>query len=312
MKKISSLLVLILFFTISIQAATPENNADANITTILNSLNHMRFKSLQDKVAYINQLFFNKPYAFNALGEGNLGEFDDNPLYRVDVFDCETYVDTVIALALASDLPSFKDIINKIRYKDGNVSFTNRNHFTCLDWNKNNQKQLLTKDITTNIKDKHYNYVAKNAEAYIDKPNWYKNLPISRVRLQALNNIERAKKLNVLHAKGADFKKELSTIAYVPLDKIFPNDDEVDMQIIKQIPNGAIIEIVRPNWDLYKVIGTNLNVSHLGFVVWENNQPYFIHASSDKLMVVKTPLLEYLKIAQKSPTIKGINIQIIL
>ena len=83
------------------------------------------------------------------------------------------------------------------------------------------------------------------------------------------------------------------------------------MQIIKQIPNGAIVEIIRPNWDLYKVIGTNLNVSHLGFVVWEKDKPYFIHASSDKLMVVKTPLIEYLNIARDNPTIKGINIQII-
>lgn len=83
------------------------------------------------------------------------------------------------------------------------------------------------------------------------------------------------------------------------------------MKIINQIPNGAIIEIVRPNWDLYKIIGTNMNVSHLGFVVWENNKPYFIHASSDKLMVVKTSLIDYLKNAKKNPTIKGINIQII-
>lgn len=321
MKKKFYFLVMILFFAniISIQAAkTNDNNiilttnADLEITKILNNLNRMRFKSFDAKIAYLNQLFFNRPYIFNALGEGELAEFDDYPLYRTDAFDCETYVDTVMALAFATNLENFKDIILKIRYKNGHVSFTDRNHFTCLDWNKNNQSQLFTKDITNSIKNKNGDYIAEQAKAIIDKPNWYNNLPITRVRLQGLNDNEKNKKLEDLHAKSKEFAKELSTIAYIPLDKIFSQDDETNIEIIKQIPNGAIVEIVRPNWDLYKIIGTNMNVSHLGFVIWENNYPYFIHATSDKLMVMKTSLIDYLKNAKKNPTIKGINVQIIL
>ncbi len=318
MKKIFNFVLLAIFInTFSVQAATITKNSPAyqktnsQISTIINKLNSKHFTSFSAKVAYINQLFFNKPYAFNALGEGKTGEFDDNPLYRIDAFDCETYVDTVIALALATDLQSFQGLIRKIRYKDGNVSFINRNHFTCLDWNKNNQKQGITKDITNNIKDKQNNSIAKQAKTYIDKPNWYKNMPIERIRQQGLDDQAKDKKLSDLRKRGSKLKKTMSTIAYIPLNKIFFLDDKVDKEIIKQIPNGAIIEIIRPNWDLCKVIGTHLNVSHLGFVVWKNDKPYFIHASSDKLMIVKTSLIEYLKIAKENPSIKGINIQII-
>lgn len=321
MKKNYCFYILILFFisTFSIQAAInttytniDDNKTDYEIVSILNNLKQMKFKTFQDKIAYINQLFFNKPYAFNALGEGELGEFDDNPIYRTDAFDCETYVDTIIALALAKDLPDFTNIIKKVRYKDGNVSFTDRNHFTCLDWNINNQNQKITKDISNDIRDKNNNFITEKAKAYIDKPNWYKNLPITRIRQKNLDEDAKNKKLADLRAKGVNFKKVLSTIDYIPFDKIFSADDEVDMKIIKQIPNGAIVEIIRPNWDLNKIIGTNLNVSHLGFVVWEKNTPYFIHASTDKLIVTKTPFIEYLKKAKESPTIKGINVQIII
>lgn len=287
------------------------SNANQQITEILKSMQGMRFKNFAAKVAHINQLFFNKPYSFNALGEGELGEFDNNPLYRTDAFDCETYVDTIIALALATDLESFQKIIRKVRYKDGKVSFTNRNHFTCLDWNKNNQKQHITQDITNKITDKSNQPIAVNAKTYIDKPNWYKNMPIERIRLEGLKDKEKKQKLINLRKKGKNQKKSMSIISYLPLTTILPRPDKVDMHIVKQIPNGAIMEIIRPNWDLCKVIGTNLNVSHLGFVIWENEKPYFIHASSDKLMIVKVPLINYLKIARESPTIKGINIQII-
>lgn len=321
MKKFLTLLILSCLIFTPAAAAINKNsvehfpdcaNTNKQIVEILENLQHMRFKSFTDKVAYINQLFFNKPYTFNALGEGSKGEFDNNPLYRTDAFDCETYVDTVIALALASDLKSFQDMIRNVRYKDGNVKFTDRNHFTCLDWNQNNQKQHITKDITNSITGKENQHIAIDAKTYIDKPNWYKTMPIERIRLQGEKDKNREKKLISLRKKGKKQKKSLSIIPYIPLKEIMPTADEVAMYIIQQIPNGAIMEIIRPNWDLCKVIGTHLNVSHLGFVVWENEKPYFIHASSDKLMIVKVPLISYLKVARENPTIKGVNIQIIL
>nr|WP_277619301.1 N-acetylmuramoyl-L-alanine amidase-like domain-containing protein [Legionella norrlandica] len=78
------------------------------------------------------------------------------------------------------------------------------------------------------------------------------------------------------------------------------------------MPNGAIIEIVRPNWDLRKEIGTALNISHLGFAIWINDKLYFRQASSQYGKVIDVPLIDYLDKARSSPTIKGINIQVVL
>jgi len=71
------------------------------------------------------------------------------------------------------------------------------------------------------------------------------------------------------------------------------------------------MEIVRPNWNLQDKIGTNLHISHLGFIIWQDNQPYFRHASSESKKVVNVSLKSYLKDMLKSPTIKGVNIQIV-
>jgi hypothetical protein len=283
-----------------------------SISSIFNRLDSLRFKDFASRVAYINKQFINKPYLFNALGEGAHGIYDQTPLYRTDVFDCETYVDTVLAIALSGDLPAFKQYMNKIRYKDGKVSFINRNHFTCLEWNGNNQAQGLVKDITTTIHNKDNKPIAEIATACIDKPNWYSNMSIDRIHLQNATSIEKQKLLSHLRKKALKFTKKKSSIPYIPLDALFNTSGDANMQVFNQIPNGAIIEIIRPNWDLHKLIGTNLNVSHLGFVVWEENVPFFVHASTVKLMVSKVPLIEYLSAAQSSPTIEGINIQTIL
>ena len=122
-------------------ATNPLSKTDQEITTILTNIQQAKCKNFADKLVFISKIFINKPYLFNALGEGQKGAFDDNPLYRTDFFDCETYVDTVMALAFATNLKSFQKVINQIRYKNGKISFTKRNHFTCIDWNQNNQKQ---------------------------------------------------------------------------------------------------------------------------------------------------------------------------
>ena len=83
------------------------------------------------------------------------------------------------------------------------------------------------------------------------------------------------------------------------------------MILFKQIPDGAIIEIVRPNWDLTQTIGTHLDISHIGFVFWKHQALYFRQASSIYKKVVDVPFVDYLSQALKSSTIKGINIQMI-
>ena len=60
-------------------------------------------------------------------------------------------------------------------------------------------------------------------------------------------------------------------------------------------------------------IGTSLNISHLGFAIWSNKKLYFRQASSQYGKIVDVPLIDYLQEQTRtSPTIKGINIQVLV
>ncbi len=283
---------------------------NAVITKLYQTLATKRIENKGDRIVFIAQKLLGKPYELGALGEGRSGYFDEYPLYRTDAFDCETYVDTVLALTFGHDLPSFKRYIKKIRYEDSKVSFINRNHFTCLDWNKNNQKQQLIEDITHQIFDQQHHVIAQSAQTFIDKPNWYQHFGIGHIRLRHNTLHEQQKRLAKLKQKAKHLVKERSEVDYIPLKQLFNQNGQANMFLFKQIPQGAVIEIIRPNWDLTKKIGTNLNVSHMGFAFWKDDRLYFLQASSQDNVVVKVPLIDYLRRAQTNPTIQGINIQV--
>ena len=284
---------------------------DQSIYPFYHTLNRSKPSNMPSRITIISAQFLGKPYLLSALGEGPQGLYDQMPLYRFDAFDCETFVDTVLAMALAQNVTQFKQCINDVRYQNGNVSFIHRNHFTCLDWNKNNQKKGFVKDITHTLKNKQQQPVVKYAHTLINKSQWYQHLSINRIQLNHFDIKERSRRLKSLKHEGAKLSTTPSTIPYIPLSALFDKAGQANQYLFNQIPNAAIIEIIRPNWDLTQAIGTHLNVSHLGFAIREKDTLLFRQASSELRHVVDVPLIDYLRHAEKSPTIKGINIQII-
>ena len=289
-----------------------QQDADKLIIQLYHSLNNKPTLDMPTRIVTISTQFLGKPYLLGALGEGIQGDYDQMPLYRADAFDCETYVDTVLALALANDLNQFQQCINQVRYHDGHVSFIERNHFTGLDWNKNNQYQGFGKDITTTFLDKHQKPVVQLAHALIDKPSWYHHMSTAAIRLHTAESIDKAKRLASLKQEGNQLPRVISTVPYIPLTALFDNTGKANVYLFNQLPHAAIIEIIRPNWDLSHEIGTHLNVSHLGFVVWDKHTLLYRSASSAHGGVVDVPLIAYLRETLKSPTIKGINVQIVV
>lgn len=260
-------------------------------------------------IAIISQDFLGKPYLRNALGEGAHAYFDQRPLFRSDAFDCETLVDTVLALALVYPSNDISEAIKKVRYKHGKVSFLTRNHFTCSDWNINNQEQGFITDITTQIKNQQNQPIFQLATASIDKAEWIQHFSTDNIYLRHASQQQIKQRLKLLKNQSRNLPIIQSTIPYIPLTQLFDANGTPNMFVFKQIPEGAIIEIIRPNWDLTKEIGTHLNVSHLGFAIWSKQILYFREASSKEHKVIDTPLINYLSTFRSSPTIKGINIQ---
>lgn len=309
---LASCYILLALPSATLQGKTYKIDTEKVIYQLYHNLNANPTSDVTSRVEWISSQFLGKPYLLGALGEGEDGRYDQFPLYRMDAFDCETFVDTVLALALSNDSKQFKDCINQIRYQNGQVSFINRNHFTCLDWNQHNQQKGFIKDITTTILNQRKQSVAKYAHALINKPAWYAHMPMTIIRLNTPSPVEQATRLNALKREGNQLQLATSIVPYIPFSVLFDKNGKPNKYLFNQIPNAAIIEIVRPNWDLTKEIGTHLNVSHLGFVIRKQDILFFRQASSTYNSVVDIPFIDYLAAARKSPTIKGINIQTVV
>lgn len=255
---------------------------DQQLEAIYTELQNHQCHSVDERVAFLSRYFLNSPYLLGAQGEGDLGEFDQNPLYRFDGFDCVTYVNDILALALSDCPENFLPTLLQLSYYDANPIYENRFHFMSCDWNLQNQQNGFVKDITGEIGGE----LVQCAIGDIDKPNWYRfqQKPVPKKTV-----VERA------------------SINYLPLDALFEQPD-----LLLMFPRISIIEIVRPNWDLRQKIGTQLHVSHLGFCLHEKNKLFFRHASSEQKKVVEVPLSDYLKHCMTSPTIKGVNVQVLV
>jgi hypothetical protein len=92
------------------------------------------FESRMEKVS---EYFLGRPYITGLL-DSETGE--ERFCKRFDGFDCVTYVETVLAAALSRGPDQFAEILRKIRYRNGNVTWLDRNHYMTL-WVKRNQRQ---------------------------------------------------------------------------------------------------------------------------------------------------------------------------
>lgn len=263
--------------------------------------------NIPERIAIISAYFLGKPYKNGALGEGKNAPFNQNPLYRTDAFDCLTYVSTVLALANANNLIQFQQRMLRIQYRNAQPAFFNRLHFTSVDWNFVNEQNGFIHDITRYIvptKD------IRIARAVINKPAWYQKMTAHNLVLHyPLSSEETKKRLAALHALSAKVSIEISQLPYIPLTALFNATGKPNQILFNRIPSGAIIEIVRPNWDLTTAIGTHLNISHMGFAIRTPNGLMFREASSSANQIIDIPLIDYLQTYQQSTTVKGIHVE---
>lgn len=266
------------------------------------------------RLNFISAYFLGKPYLNGALGEGPEALFDQSPLYRTDQFDCLTYIATVLALTFSDDLASFKRVLCDINYRQGVPRYHERHHFMSVDWNPCNATQGYIQDMTFNVVDAEERPIAKTAEAFIDRPNWMRQRTISDIKqLCALSRDVSDNLLKQLHEFSNALTGELAQTPYLPIHDLFLEDKTPCEGLWRQIPDGVIVEIVRPNWDLRDQIGTHLNVSHLGFAFWKEGTLIFRHASTRKGKVVDEVLTDYLRhCMEQSDTVGGINLQKVL
>lgn len=249
-----------------------------------------------DRIAEISEKFLGVPYMTNPLGEGPRGEFARNPRLRYDGFDCTTFIETMIALAKA---PRERDILpwlDTIRYED-RPTFESRNHFVGVDWIAHNSEIGIVRDITKSVAREG----VEVAKAEINKRNWYAKLGADR--LTGVPPEEQPELLEKLHRRGRWMWNETERVPYVHKSYIIEHPE-----VLERIPNGAVINIVRPNFDITEKAGTHLNVTHQGLAIRRDGVTYFRHAAVGK-RVLDVPLIDYVTtVLVPSPTMQGINI----
>ena len=256
--------------------------------------------SLQQRINLSSAALLGSPYQADALGEGWTGKYNKNPLYRFDRFDCETYVDTVIAVALAKDFFDFKKKINRIRYQRGQIGFVQRNHFPSADWIPNNKRNGYIQELTYAIGGPQ----TKIATALIDRRNWYRRFSINRIQIPYLSTAEKKTLLTQLKEEGMKWANSAKvSIAYIPVVALFQNP-----QLMRRIPTGSLIFLVGHDDYLTSRIGTQMNVLHMGFAIWEQGQLYLRMASSRVERVLDIRLQNYLKTYQALNILRGISV----
>jgi len=285
----------IFIFLISLSVwATPRDEAQDLLAKF------QGYDSVVARVDLFSQSFIGLPYGNGGpLGEGEEGRFDQDPLYRFDTFDCTTFVETVISLALTQEVNAFENKIDEIRYENGEVDYLKRNHFPSLQWIPNNTKNGLFKEINHLILPL---AERKIAEAVINLPGWLKAIKIEEIKAPLATLEERQHLLEELRAYNTQYVPVLAQIEYLPIATLIKKS-----HVLKQIPHGSIVSFVRPNWDLTDVIGTHMNVSHQGLVFQKQEGTFLRHASTAG-KVAEVLLIEYLKKFENHPTLKGIHL----
>ncbi len=84
-----------------------------------------------ERAAWAAGLLRGAPYGPSPLGEGVAPDAD--PRFRLDRFDCVTFVETALALGASSSVGEARVRLDGIRY-EGEPSFQNRSHYVEAQW----------------------------------------------------------------------------------------------------------------------------------------------------------------------------------
>jgi hypothetical protein len=90
-----------------------------------------------------------QPYELYLLGELPFEAYDPQPLYSIGKSDCLVFVEHTYAMAFSRDWTGFMRLLQRIRYRAGQIGVVTRNHFTETDWNPSNR--WLVRDITAEV-----------------------------------------------------------------------------------------------------------------------------------------------------------------
>jgi len=144
--------------------------------------------NLQERIKIIAKKNLGQDYKIYLLGEFPMEVYPDikigglypteilgtQPTFTLEKSDCVVFCEHTYAMALAKDWKQFYAFLQRIRYKDGEISFLTRNHYTEYDWDNNNS--WLVKDFMDELPLK----FTKQVHSTINKAAFFKRYNIGQ------------------------------------------------------------------------------------------------------------------------------------
>ena len=204
------------------------------------------------------------PYVAGTLD----GNEEEQLVVLVDSLDCTTFVETVLAFCIADkrgerDYEGFKKALTQIRYRDGILNgYTSRLHYFS-DWIRNNEQMGFVKECTSETacsqpKELWLDFMTTHVDSY---------LPMKK-------NPELVKEM-ASHEKNW----QGTVVFYIPKEKLNLPPEGL------KIKDGDVLALVT------NIKG--LDVVHVGFAFWKDNQLHLLHASSSAKKVIEDPKTQY-------------------
>ncbi len=245
----AGLVAAVLLLGLAPQGAAPHPLERTPASVVQVAIDH-RNEPLAQRIDAISALWLGKPYQLGPLGEGLGAETDSDPITRYDVFDCLTYVEEVMALAMAPDPSRAHELRMAMRYTQAPANYENRRHFMLAEWVPGTEQDGWMRDITADLPG------AEPRSKSVTSQTWAgwkkrKGFPLSDARLPV---------------GTMDFH-------VLPLT--------VTSETLEAIPDGAVIFTVRALRDYLPIA-----ISHVGIKV-PGDKPTMRHASRMGQRVVR-------------------------
>jgi len=123
--------------------AQPRGLSRRRVEQLLSETKHDR--SAGSRIDVLSRHFLGHSYKPNPL----IGSADTVEVFTasLDGFDCVTYIETIVALARASNVDDFTEWLRRIRYERGRIQWERRNHYMTL-WIRNNVREGIIRPVS--------------------------------------------------------------------------------------------------------------------------------------------------------------------
>ena len=271
--------VFCLLFSFSAEAVTYTKEDSIRVVQLLQEGSLQ--PSTDNLVLYYARQFLDVPYVGHTLDVNR----QEDLVVNLRELDCTTYVETVVALALATQhhgttWQDFLHWLQTIRYNKGKLDgYCSRNHYFS-QWIESNTSLGLVEEQEfagypfTAIQQLQLNYMSTH-------PEYYAMLKDNPEDVKTIAQLEQA-------VSG-------TKVRYIPVGLL----DEPKTKL-KYVKNGDILALVTNK--------RGLDVSHVGFAEWgRDGKLHLLNASSIRKRVVLEPMTLY-QYAQRNPSMLGIRV----